>query len=87
MDKSWDTFELLGRFPIHAYPAPALTPQTTLGACFQNFFSLSFNFVKREFCIGWGEGELQENFEKDALFYGSLCTAYFMRETRNYRKV
>ena len=38
MDKSWDTFELLGRFPIHTYPAPPLTPQTTLDACFQNFF-------------------------------------------------
>ena len=39
MDKSWDTFEFLGRFPIHTYPAPPLTPQTTLDACFQNFFS------------------------------------------------
>ena len=29
---------LLGRFPIHTYPAPSLTPQTTLDACFQNFF-------------------------------------------------
>ena len=38
MDKSWDTFEFLGRFPIHTYPAPSLTPQTTLDACFQNFF-------------------------------------------------
>ena len=44
MDKSWDTFEFLGRFPIHTYPAPAppLTPQTTLHACFQNFFSTLF---------------------------------------------
>ena len=75
---------------------------------FLEFFSLSFNCVKREFCIGSGEGELQENFEKEALFYSSLCTdppppalspaiftegggslytGYFMRETRNYRKV
>ena len=38
MDKSWDTFEFLGRFPIHTYPAPPLTPQSTLDACFQNFF-------------------------------------------------
>ena len=38
MDKSRDTFELLGRFPIHTYPAPPLTLQTTLDACFQNFF-------------------------------------------------
>ena len=40
MDKRWDTFEFLGRFPIHTYPtpAPSLTPQTTLDACFQNLF-------------------------------------------------
>ena len=41
MNKSWDTFEFLGRFPIHTYPAPApapsLTPETMLDACFQNF--------------------------------------------------
>ena len=29
-------------------------------------------------CIGWGEGELQENFEKDALFY---------KGTQNDRKI
>ena len=68
-EKSWDTFEFLRRFPIHTYPAPPLTPQTKLEACFQIFFSPEF-----QFCIGWGEGELQENFEKDVLFYGSLCT-------------
>ena len=36
MDKSWDTFEFLGRFPIHTYTAPAphpLTPRTMLDAC------------------------------------------------------
>ena len=38
MDKSWDTFEFLGRFPIHTYSSPPLIPQTTLDACFQNFF-------------------------------------------------
>ena len=44
MDKGWDTFEFLGRFPIHTYPAPAppLIPQTTLDACFQNFFPTLF---------------------------------------------
>ena len=31
-------------------------------------------FLEFQFFIGWGEGELQGNFEKDALFYGSLCT-------------
>ena len=39
-------------------PSPPLTPQTKLDACIQNFV-----------CIGWGEGELQENFEKAALLY------------------
>ena len=38
MDKGWDSFEFLGRFRIHIYPAPSLAPQTTLDACFQNFF-------------------------------------------------
>ena len=27
------------------------------------------NFPQFQLCIGWGEGELQQNFEKDALFY------------------
>ena len=31
-------------------------------------------FPQFQLCIGWGEGELQENFEKDALFHDSLCT-------------
>ena len=30
------------------------------------------------YCIEWGVGELQENFEKDARFY---------KATRNYRKL
>ena len=59
--KSWDTFGFLGRFPIHTGPTPPLIPQTMLDACIQNFFRV-------QLCIGWGEGELQENFEKDALF-------------------
>ena len=31
-------------------------------------------FRQSQLCIGWGEGELQENFEKDALFDDNLCT-------------
>ena len=57
-----DTFVFLGHFPIHIGPTPPLTPQTMLDACIQNFFS------EFQLCIGWGEGELQENFEKGALF-------------------
>ena len=59
--KSWNTFAFLGRFPIHTGPTPPLTPHTMLDACIQNFFEF-------QICIGWGEGELQENFEKDAVF-------------------
>ena len=42
--KSWDTFAVLGRFPIHTGPASPLTPQKMLDACIQIFFP-SFNFV------------------------------------------
>ena len=64
----WDTFEFLGRFPIHTHPAPPLTPQTTLDACFQTFLAPVATLYRV------GEGELPKNFEKDALFYGSLCS-------------
>ena len=60
--KSWDTFAFLGRFPIHTGPTPPLTPQTMLDACIQNFFRVSTLYRV-------GEGELQDNFEEDALFY------------------
>ena len=33
-----------------------------LDACIQNFFS------EFQLCIGWGKGELQQNFENAALF-------------------
>ena len=59
--KSWDTFAFRGRFSIHTGPTPPLTPQrccTRLSRIFSEF----------QLCIGWGEGELQENLEKDALF-------------------
>ena len=52
----------LGCFPIHTGPTPPLTPQTILDACIQNFSEF-------QLCIGWGEGELQENVETDALFF------------------
>ena len=59
--KSWDTFAFLWRFPIHTGPTPLLTPQTMLDACIQNFFRVSTFYSV-------GEGELQDSFEKDALF-------------------
>ena len=60
--KSWDTFAFLRRFPIQTCPTPPLTPQRMLDACIQNFFRVSTLYRV-------GEGELQENLEKDALFY------------------
>ena len=54
----------LGCFSIHTHPTPPLTPQTMLDPCIQNFSEI-------QLCIGWGEGELQENFENDAVFRGS----------------
>lgn len=60
--KSWDTLKFLRRFPIHTCPTPHLTPQEMLDMCSQNSFRVSNLY--------WvGEGELLENFEKDALFY------------------
>ena len=41
---------------------PLLTPQTMLDACIQKFFRVSTLYRV-------GEGELQDNFEEDALFY------------------
>ena len=48
---------------IQAGKTPPLTPQKKLEACLQIFFP---RFI---FVLGGGEGELQENFKKDALFY------------------
>ena len=64
----------LGCFPIHTGPTPPLTPQTKLEACIQIFFSFEF-----QLCIGWGEGELQEIFKRDA--------GRFKRELKNDRKI
>ena len=60
MDKSLGT--------IHGGPTPPLTPQTTLDACIENIFWVSTLYsVAME--GGGGGGELQENFEKEALFW------------------
>ena len=40
---------------------------------YANWTQVSRIFSLFQLCIGWGEGELQENFEKDAPFYRSLC--------------
>ena len=59
--RSWDTFAFLGRFPIHTGP----TPPSPHKQCWTR---VSRIFSEFQLCIGWGEGELQENFENDALF-------------------
>ena len=59
--KSWDTFAFLGCFQftqVQPLPSPHKQCSTRVSRIFSEF----------QLCIGWGEGELQENFEKDALF-------------------
>ena len=54
-------FAFLGRFQLkQVQPLPSRQKQcwTRVSRIFSEF----------QLCIGWGEGELQENFEKDALF-------------------
>ena len=40
---------------------------------YANWTQVSRIFSLFQLCIGWGQAELQENFEKDAPFYRSLC--------------
>ena len=61
MDKRLETLAFLGRFPIHTGPTPP-SPHK------QFWTRLSRIFSEFQLCIGLGEGERQENFEKDALF-------------------
>ena len=55
----------MGVFSVDTCPTPLPTPQTKLNVCIQNFFEF-------QHCVGWREGELQEHFEKDALFYEGI---------------
>ena len=59
--KSWDTFAFVELLSINTYPAPLPTPQTTLDTSIKNFSEF-------QHCVVWGNGELQEKFEKDARF-------------------
>ena len=56
--KSWDAFAFLRRFPIHTSPALP-SPQK------QCWTRVSRIFSEFQLCIGWRDGEQQENFEKD----------------------
>ena len=58
----------VGRFPIHTGPTP-----TPILSCLPSPHKQCWTHISRivsefQLCIGWGEGELQENFKKDALF-------------------
>ena len=62
MDKSLGTIlHLWSYFHFHTYPAP-LPPHK------ERWTRLSRMFSEFQHCVGWGKGELQEKFEKDALF-------------------
>ena len=63
MDKSLGTLlRFWGVFQFtQVQPSPH--PTYNVGRVYPEFFS------EFQLCIGWGEGELQENFEKDALLY------------------
>ena len=67
VQKSWDTFAFVRLFFNSHMPNPYPHPTNNVGhvsACIQNFSEF-------QHCIGWGEGELQKNFGKDAqrVFY------------------
>ena len=71
MDKSFGSFlHFGGVFNSHMLN-PYPSPQAKLDACIQNFSEF-------ELCRGWGEGELQENFE---------MMHFFGREPSNDRKL
>ena len=58
--KSWDTFAFLGRFQftqVQPLPSPHKQCWTRVSRILSEF----------QLCIGWGEGEVQENVEQDAL--------------------
>ena len=60
--KSCETFAFMELFFSSYIKNTSLTPQTYVGRVCWDFFS------EFQHCVGWGDGKLQENFEKDALF-------------------
>ena len=69
--KAWDTFAFLGVLQLtQAQPLPSPHKQCwTRQEPIKCMTRVSRIFSEFEHCVGWGEGELQEKFEKDALFY------------------
>ena len=62
MDKVLGHFCFARAFSNSHRSNPSLHPTNNFGRVYEEFFS------EFQFCVGWGEGEMQENFEKDALF-------------------
>ena len=57
--------KVLGRFPIPT-PFPHHPSSLHKKRCTHNLYPEVFS--EFQLCIGWGEGELQENFKKETLF-------------------
>ena len=55
-------FCVSGAFSNSHRSNPSPHPTNNVGRVYPEFF------CEFQLCIGWGEGELQENFQKDALF-------------------
>ena len=60
-----DTFAFVGLFFSSHMPNPTPHPTNKVGRVYPEFFRL-------QHCVGWREGELQEHFAKDALFYEGI---------------
>ena len=59
--KSWDTLHFWGVFKF-AQAKPLPLPHK------RSWTRVSKIFPEFQICIGWGKGELQDNYEKNALF-------------------
>ena len=66
MDKSLGTLLHFWAFSNSYRPKPSPHPTNNVGRVYPEFFS------EFQLCIWWWEGKLQENLEKDALFYEGL---------------
>ena len=62
MNRSLGTFYIFGGFSNSHRHNSSPHPTNKVGSMFPEFFS------EFQLCIGWGEGELQENFKKDVVY-------------------
>ena len=68
----------MGLFFKSYIPNPSPTPQKTLGACIQNF-------LVYQHCIGCGEGERQDIFEKATLRYEGTLNVQKIHCSKDFR--